>query len=92
MRYYHGTSIVGLEEILPPIDTNNLREDFRSGFQDCIFVTPLKKSAEMYARKCVSKFGGAPIVYEVEPVNPLSLNVGQYICDMAFVIDSYEVK
>ena len=92
MRYYHGTSIVGLEEILPPIDTDNLREDFRSGFQDCVFITPLKKSAETYARKCATKFGGTPTVYEVEPVNPISLNVGQYICDKAFVIDSYEVK
>lgn len=92
MKYYHGTSIVGLKEILPPIDTDNLREDFRSGFRDCVFVTPLKRSAETYARKCAAKFEGTPIVYEVDPVNLISLNVGQYICDKAFVIDSYEVK
>ena len=91
MKYYHGTSIVGLKEILPPIDTNNLREDFRTSFQDCVFVTPLKKSAETYARKCADKFGGTPIVYEVEPVNPINVNVGQYVCDRAFVLDSYEI-
>jgi hypothetical protein len=75
MKYYHGTSIADLEEILPPVDTNNLREDFRSGFQDCVFITPLKKSAETYARKCAAKFGGTPVVYEVEPVNPININV-----------------
>ena len=73
MKYYHGTSVVGLSEILPPIDTNNLREDFRTNFQDCVFVTPLKKSAETYARKCADKFGGIPVVYEVEPVNPINI-------------------
>ena len=92
MKYYHGTSIAGLTEIRPPIDTNNLREDFRSGFQDCVFITPLKKSAETYARKCAAKCGGTPIVYEVYPINPVSINVGQYICDRALVLDSYEVK
>ncbi len=91
MKYYHGTSIVGLEEILPPIDTNNLREDFRTSFQDCVFVTPLKKSAETYARKCADKFGGTPTVYEVEPVNLINVNVGQCICDKAFVLNSYEI-
>ena len=91
MTYYHGTSIPGLKVILPPIETNNLREDFRKKFMDCVFVTPLRKSAESYARKCAVKFGGDPVVYEVEPVNPTEINVSQYICDKAYVINSYEV-
>lgn len=92
MTYYHGTSISGLTEILPPSETNILREDFRRNFLDCVFVTPLRKSAETYARKCASKFGGTPIVYEVDPVNPAEINVSQYICDKAFVINTYEVS
>ncbi len=89
MTYYHGTSVSGLKEILPPTETNILREDFRKKFMDCVFVTPLKKSAEMYARKCAAKFGGDPIVYEVEPNNPSEINVSQYICDKAIVVSSY---
>jgi hypothetical protein len=92
MAYYHGTSVSGLTEILPPVETNMLREDFRKKFLDCVFITPLKKSAEAYARKCATKFGGNPIVYEVEPVNPNEINVSQYICDKAYVRNSYIVK
>ncbi len=91
MTYYHGTSVSGLKEILPPTETNTLREDFRHKFLDCVFVTPLKKSAEAYARKCVLKFGGRPIVYEVKPINPVNINTAQYICDRAHVINSYKV-
>lgn len=91
MIYYHGTSVSGLTEILPPVDTNMLREDFRNKFLDCVFITPLKKSAEAYARKCAAKFGGTPIVYEVRPINPSEINVSQYICDRAIVLNSYEV-
>ena len=91
MTFYHGTSVSGLREILPPTETNILREDFRTSFLDCVFVTPLRKSAEAYARKCTAKFGGDPIVYEVEPVNPSEINVSQYICDKAYVINSYNI-
>lgn len=92
MTYYHGTSVSGLTEILPPVETHVLREDFRKKFLDCVFITPLKKSAEAYARKCATKFGGNPIVYEVKPVNPSEINVSQYICDKARVINSYMVR
>lgn len=91
MTYYHGTSVSGLKEILPPVETRVLREDFRHNFLDCVFVTPLKKSAEAYARKCAAKFGGDPVVYEVRPVNPTEINVSQYICDKAYVINSYNI-
>ena len=91
MTYYHGTSVSGLTEILPPTETNILREDFRHSFLDCVFVTPLRKSAEAYAKKCAAKFGGQPIVYEVEPVDPSEVNVSQYICDKAIVLKSYNL-
>jgi hypothetical protein len=91
MTYYHGTSIAGLKVILPPIETNVLREDFRKKFMDCVFVTPSKLSAMKYARKCAATLGGDPVVYEVEPVNPSEINVSQYICDKAFVVSSYKI-
>jgi hypothetical protein len=91
MTFYHGTSVSGLTEILPPVETKVLREDFRHSFLDCVFVTPLKKSAEAYAKKCAAKFGGQPIVYEVRPVNPHEINVSQYICDRATVVCSYNI-
>ena len=91
MRFYHGTSVSGLKEILPPTETNIFREDSRTGFLDCVFVTPIRKSAEMYARKCAQKFGGDPIVYEVEPVNPSEINVSQYICDRAIVLGTIKI-
>ena len=91
MTYYHGTSVSGLREILPPTETNILREDFRHEYLDCVFVTPLKKSAEAYARKCALKFGGQPVVYEVKPVNEYEINISQYICDKAYVINSYNI-
>ena len=91
MTYYHGTSIPDLKEILPPAETDVLREDFRTKFLDKVFVTPLKKSAETYARKCAAKFGDKPIVYEVKPVNPSEINVSQYICDKAIVVTSYNI-
>lgn len=91
MTYYHGTSISGLTEILPPVETNVLREDFRNKLLDYVFVTQLRKSAEAYAKKCAAKFGGTPVVYEVRPINPSEINVSQYICDRAIVLNSYEV-
>ena len=91
MTYYHGTSIAGLQEILPPAETGYIREDFRKKFRDCVFITPLRKSAEAYARKCAAKFGGQPVVYEVKPVNPININTAQYICDKAIVVCSYNL-
>jgi hypothetical protein len=91
MTYYHGTSMAGLKVILPPIETRVLREDFRKKFMDCVFITSVRKSAEAYARKCATKFGGQPVVYEVRPINPYEINVSQYICDKAYVINSYNI-
>ena len=91
MTYYHGTSIAGLKVILPPIETKVLREDFRKKLLDCVFVTPSKLSAANYAKKCAVKFGGQPIVYEVRPINPTEINRSQYICEKAYVINSYKI-
>ena len=91
MTYYHGTSIAGLQEILPPAETGYLREDFRKKFMDCVFVTPSRLSAANYAKKCAAKFGGQPVIYEVRPINPHEINNSQYICDKAIVLKSYSI-
>ena len=92
MTFYHGTSIPNLKVILPPIKTRVLREDFRTKFMDCVFVTPSRVSAANYAKKCALKFGGEPVVYEVRPIHPHEINVSQYICDKAIVLKSYTLK
>ena len=92
MTFYHGTSIPNLKIILPPIETNILREDFRKKLLDCVFVTPSRESAAKYARKCAAKLGGEPIVYEVRPIHPHEINISQYICDKAIVLNSYKLK
>ena len=92
MTFYHGTSIPNLKVILPPIETRVLREDFRKKFMDCVFVTPSRLSAANYAKKCAAKFGGQPVIYEVRPINTHEINVSQYICDKAIVLNSYKLK
>lgn len=70
-RLYHGTSTAfGLEvgdDILPPYQTGELREDWRATYQDKVFSTPSMKSAIKYSRKAVERYGGEPVVFLVEP-------------------------
>lgn len=92
MKYYHGSSISNLSYILPPIVTNTLREDFRKSNTDVVFITVSKRSAEAYARKCVTRFGDTPVVYEVKPVNLIAGHDGEYVCEKAIVLSSYKLK
>lgn len=65
-KYYHGTSdIFDFDEdiVLPSRSTGNTREKK----SNLVWVTTSKGSAEKYAFKAADKFGGHPIVYEVEP-------------------------
>jgi hypothetical protein len=67
--YYHGTSdVFNIPfRIYPPEATGVIREDFRVGNRDVVYVTPSYDLAYKYALKAVDKFGGNPIVYEVIP-------------------------
>ena len=66
---YHGTSnIFRLTEILPPRETGNLREEWRRESHNWVFLTDSPRSAYKYALKACEKYGGSPVVYEVEPV------------------------
>lgn len=66
--YYHGTTdLFKISEIKSPIDTENIREDFRKRNRDVVYITTSFGSAQKYAYKATKKFGGKPIVYKVEP-------------------------
>ena len=91
LTFYHGTSsVIGLkpgEKLLPPVQTNNKREDWRKKTIDKVFFTPSTISAKMYAKKACRKYGGHPIVFEVKPIgcvwNP---NVNEYVADSALIL------
>ena len=87
--FYHGTTdkcaISGF--ILPSVETNVLREEFRDKLRDVVFVTDSVKSAELYAKKACAKFGGSPVVYEVKPLGDFwHKGNGDYLCHSARVI------
>ena len=72
MKYYHGTTdIFNLKEILPPIETDILRENWRTKYLDKIFLTTSLLSAQQYACKACKIFSGNGIVYEVEPIGDI---------------------
>ena len=68
-KYYHGTSsaLSITDMIYPPIDTNIIREDIRKNNRNVVYVTSCLGIATNFAFKAVKKFGGTPVVYEVEP-------------------------
>lgn len=87
---FHGTSDViqiNNRKLLPTIETNVLREDFRKKDLDVVFLTVSKKSAEYYAKKAVEQFGGNPVVYNATPEGFVYQNGTEIICDWA-TIDS----
>jgi hypothetical protein len=89
MIFYHGTSnTLQIDKILlPPYITYTKREEWRNKFDDKVFITNSIKSAIMYAKKACQKYGGKPVVYQVEPKGCV-LNMGnaEYICDKAIII------
>ena len=87
--FYHGTSdILDVKKmILPPIQTKNLREEWRKKYVDKVFFTTSLLSAENYAKKACKKYGGDPVVYLVKPVGQYFNRVNcEYIADKAVVI------
>ena len=88
MKYYHGTSssLDVRSYLLPSIETDILREDFRSKLRDVVFVTSSVVSAEKYAKKAVEKFGGEPVVMSVLPISSRRINNNEYVCDKAIVL------
>ena len=87
MKYYHGTStackVKGV--LLPPIRTDNLREDFRKKHRDCVFLTRSISSAEMYAKKACARFSGDPVVFRAVPHRIIAVNGLECLCDKAYI-------
>lgn len=86
-KYYHGSSSnVKIKDntLLPSLQTGNIREQSLGQ----VYVTTSYGSAKKYSYKAANKFGGEPIVYEVEPdFDSLVHRVDcEYICDFATII------
>lgn len=69
IKYYHGTSTSNniRNKILPPVESGNIREDFRTYNRDLVYLTDSFSQALKYAVKACDTFGGDPIVFECIP-------------------------
>lgn len=89
VEFYHGTSDtlkIG-KVLLPPVITDNQRENWRKKYLDKVFFTSSLLSAEMYAKKACKKYGGNPVVYIVRPIGQFFNTVNnEYIADKALVL------
>jgi len=89
MTYYHGTSDIFEmgTYILPASCTHVLREDWRKKDLDIVFSTISYKSAYMYAKKAVEKYGGAPVVYRIIPLGNVHYRGGiEYGSNIAVIV------
>lgn len=91
--FYHGTTDtfnVG-KYILPPVKTENKREEWRMKYTDKVFFTTSMLSAEMYAKKACKKYGGNPVIYVVKPVGQYFSRMNtEYIADKALVVGFFD--
>ena len=73
--FYHGTSsALGITTaLLPPEKTERLAELGRKRNLDKVFFTRDAKSAEIYAKKAVKRFGGKPVVLLVAPTGAIDI-------------------
>ena len=73
--------------ILPPNQTNNLREEWRKKHVDKVFFTTSLLAADNYAKKACKKYGGNPVIYIVKPIGQYFNRMNsEYIADKARVI------
>ena len=73
--------------ILPPNQTNNLREEWRKKYIDKVFFTTSLLSADNYAKKACKKYGGNPVVYIVKMIGQYFNRMDcEYITDKAKVV------
>lgn len=90
LTYYHGTSTaLGITDMIePPLDTNVIREESRKNNRNVVYVTSSLGTATKFAVRAAQKFGGTPVVYEVEPdYDSLNHKVNEeYITNFAKVI------
>ena len=87
--FYHGTTDAFKikKVLLPPIHTNNLREDWRKKYHDVVFFTSSLLSASKFAKKACKKYGGNPVIYEVKPIGQYFNTIyGEYISEKALIV------
>jgi hypothetical protein len=79
VAYFHGTSTACdiEDELLPPGKTGILQESTRKKNLDRVFFTKDKNSAQIYAGRATSTFGGDPVVYKVEPSGEITCHNDQ---------------
>ena len=54
---------------------------------DKVFLTNFLRSAKQYARKVVTKFGGTPIVYIVNPIGVLwKIGPTEFVVNIAKIV------
>lgn len=71
---------------MPPIITNNKREEWRKKYNNKVFFTTSILTANKFARKACEKYGGNPVVYEVKPIGQYFNTInGEYISDKAII-------
>lgn len=70
---YHGTSAEVLSrEVLPPDATQVISEKGRKKNLNKVFFTKEPKSAEIYAKRAASSYGGNPRVLKVIPMGEVT--------------------
>lgn len=90
--FYHGTNQkleIG-DYLLPPIQTNNLRECWRTKHNDVVFITTSLSSAKKYAKKSAQQDTQNTFVYLVKPIpysSLINIQHNEYICDKAIIVD-----
>lgn len=73
--------------ILPPNQTNNLREEWRKKYIDKVFFTTSLLSADNYVKKACKKYEGNLVIYIVKPIGQCFNRMDcEYIADKARVI------
>ena len=90
--FYHGTTDVFKinRVLLPPVITDNKREEWRKKYTDKVFFTDSLLSASRYAKKACKKYGGNPIVYIVKPIGQYFNTVNtEYIADKALIVSKF---
>lgn len=86
MPFYHGTSSLSCleDKLLPPSQHSfGINEIDRKKHDNKVFFTTHKDYALRYARGCVSRVGGTPVVYEVLSSKP-KLMTSVKGCDVWF--------
>lgn len=86
MILYHGTStkVIKDKKYLLPASTTSILRESRKTKKNYVFLTDSQVSAGKYAKKAVEKFGGNPIILQVDkPIKLMEGHNHEFICTKA---------